>query len=724
MVPDTNPLLADSAVIRADLEYMTARWGELDTPAVFEIRAFKEGSQPQTAKFSPDWMDDAVEWCESMNGLGFNIYAVRNPIRHDITGSAKDSDILASFFLWADCDDDHSAGNVLRFDGPKYSAAVTTGRTPSVRVHVYWALEAPCTDMDAWRDMQTRIAAHFNSDKAVVNPSRIMRVGGTVAHPAQHKRDKGYTKFLTTLRTEYPEPRHPVTFDQMGRVFAPVAAQPSNAIHVDGFKIETGTYQNKSAADYADILRRARTDGEKHTGVRDLAASLAGSGVPRTMAEAVIREACPVWDAGVEKLIETAYAKFAPVPSSPFKIETGPAEQGEEPAAEDANKAPTWPTPMSQFDESALPRRRWVYGTSYIRNYVSVVASAGGIGKTSLAIVEALAIITGRPLLGEAVKEPCNAWVINLEDPREEMEMRTLAAMKFHGVKPEDVTGKLFIDGEDDIEITLAAEGRDGLIRNDALLNYMRDKIIENEIGVVIIDPFVSTHLVNENANASIQAVVAMLRSLARQTNAAVTLVHHTRKGNGDDATVDSVRGAGSLIGAARSARVVNRVSQEDAERLGVSPKEAKGIFRVDDGKANLAPPPEEALYRRMVGVQLANEEWVGVATKFDLPDEWSGMSESVVNEILSLIDQGPKRNDGSEEYYSARPQDKTRWVGQVILDYPFKKQEDFKTDGQAKAIIRQWLKSGLLEEVEYHSAAQRKDRKGVVSTGRTGEVR
>lgn len=393
------------------------------------------------------------------------------------------------------------------------------------------------------------------------------------------------------------------------------------------------------------------------------------------------------------------------------------------PASEtEASSESDWPTPLTQFDESALPRRKWVYGTSYIRNYVSVVASAGGIGKTSLAIVEALSICTGKPLLGEAVKETCNTWVINLEDPREEMEMRTLAAMKFHGVKPDDVRGKLFLDGEDDIALSLAAETRDGLILNDALLEHMRDKIIANKIGVVIIDPFVSTHLVNENSNAAIQAVVAMFRSLARQTGAAIVLVHHVRKGNGDDATIDSVRGAGSLIGAARSARVINRVSQEEAERLGVSPKEAKGIFRVDDGKANLAPPAEDAVYRRMIGVQLANEEWVGVATKFDLPDEWAGITDAVANDILSQIDKGPKRDDDSEEYFSVRPQDKARWVGTVITTYPFHKAEDFKTDGQAKAIIRQWLKSGLLEEITYHSAAQRKDRKGVVSTGRVGE--
>ena len=69
-----------------------------------------------------------------------------------------------------------------------------------------------------------------------------------------------------------------------------------------------------------------------------------------------------------------------------------------------------WPTLFTQFDVDALPVRRWVYDRHYIRGFVSVLASAGGIGKTSLQIVEALAIATGRDLLGEDVKEQtcCN----------------------------------------------------------------------------------------------------------------------------------------------------------------------------------------------------------------------------------------------------------------------------------------------------------------------------
>lgn len=400
---------------------------------------------------------------------------------------------------------------------------------------------------------------------------------------------------------------------------------------------------------------------------------------------------------------------YIPEPDAP----TAPAEAVTAPPAADG-----WPTPVRLIDEATLPRRRWVYAHHHIRGFVSVTASAGGIGKTSLTMVEAMAVATGRDLMGEPVKERTNAWIINLEDPRSELELRLAAAMNHYDIKHGDIAGKLFMDGEDDIGITLAVENRDGIAQNEALLAFMRDKIKANSIGLVIIDPFVSVHEVNENSNTAIQVVVAMLRKLARETDAAIHVVHHVRKGNGDDATIDSVRGAGALIGAARAARVINKVSAADAAKLGIAEIESRGLFRVDDGKANLAPPADAAVYRRMVGVKLANDEWVGVAVSYQLPDQWAGMTDRVVNDMLALIDKGPEEG----EMWSMRPQDKSRWVGKVVTDYIFSDPMNAKTDAQSKTILRDWHEKGLIEETTYRSETQRKERKGVVSNGRVGE--
>jgi hypothetical protein len=388
-----------------------------------------------------------------------------------------------------------------------------------------------------------------------------------------------------------------------------------------------------------------------------------------------------------------------------------------EPATVDAGDTlQTWPTPVAQFNEADLPKRRWIYGNHYCRGFVSVTASAGGIGKTSLTMVEALAVATGRPLLGEKVHEQCNVWFICLEDPMDELKLRLAAIMREYNVTHDEIRGKFFMDAEDTINITLAMETRDGLIENTPLANAMRDKIIENNIGLVISDPFISMHAVNENSNPSIQAVVAMVRRITRETGCAFGMIHHIRKTGGEDATIDSVRGAGALIGAARSARVLNKVGKEDAADLGVNEIDAMGLFRVDEGKGNLRPL-ESAVYRRMKSVKLDNGESIGVAVAYSLPDLWDGMTTRVVNNMLTEIDKGI---DG--ERYSSRPQDKARYVGSVISGYTFANPDHKKSARQAKLIVAEWFEKDLLEEVAYRSEGQRKDRMGVQATGRVGE--
>jgi len=420
------------------------------------------------------------------------------------------------------------------------------------------------------------------------------------------------------------------------------------------------------------------------------------------------------------------YLALQPAPEPPASAPDdfgGEADSDIPDAPTDAPEAaPDWPSLYDMFDEASIEPRRWIYAHHYLRSFVSVLASAGGIGKTSLQIVEALAIVTGRPLLGEEVKERTNVWIVNLEDPLEEIQRRVLAAMKHYKITPEEVRGRLFVNAGRDFSLKFGIQTRDGVLPNTKLVEYLCAKIPEKQIGCVFIDPFVGAHNINENDNMAVNAVVSEIRRVADETKCAIGLVHHIRKGNGEDASIDSVRGAGSLIGAARAARVVNRVSEDDAVKLGVDNDKAKGIFRVDDGKANLSPPADKATYRQMIGVKIENGERIGVCVPFELPDEWKGVTEKVVNEMLRLIELGPKTDDGSQEYYSIRPQDKDRFVGRVITTFAFDDPTHMKNEGQAKRIIKKWHERGLIEEFEYRSESQRKERKGVRPTGRVGD--
>jgi len=360
--------------------------------------------------------------------------------------------------------------------------------------------------------------------------------------------------------------------------------------------------------------------------------------------------------------------------------------------AEIAQSERSYPTPYDPVDPASIPARRWIYGQHYIRSNVSVLASAGGVGKTSMQIVEALAICTGRPLLGEPVHEPCNVWIVNLEDPLEELQRRVAAAMLHYNVTADEIRGKLFLDAGRDMNIIFARQDREGITVDDALVDYLTAKITENNIGLVSIDPWVAATGINENDNVAMNAAVGAVRAVCDVTDCAASLVHHIRKGNGEEASVDSIRGAGSLLGAARAARVINRVSMEDALKLGVSETEALGIFRVDDGKSNMAPPAAKAVYRRMVGVQLPNGEYVGVATEFSMPDLFDGVSAKDAMKVQRDVGQAAQRG----EFMRQNPQAK-QWVGNVVaavigLDVD-KKHEKAKVN----AIVKKWIETDVL---------------------------
>jgi hypothetical protein len=376
-----------------------------------------------------------------------------------------------------------------------------------------------------------------------------------------------------------------------------------------------------------------------------------------------------------------------------------------DPPADAPSAGIDWPTLYSMFDEASIEPRRWVYANHYLRSFVSVMASAGGIGKTSLQIVEALAIITGKPLLGEEVKERTNVWIVNLEDPMEEIQRRILATMKHYGIHPDEVRGRLFVNAGREFRMIFGTQTRDGVVPNAKLVDYLCQKIPQNKIGCLFIDPFVAAHAINENDNSAMNSIVAEIRKVADLTKCAIGLVHHIRKGNGEDAGIDSVRGAGSLIGAARAARVVNRMSEDEAVRLGIDPSEAKSIFRVDDGKANLAPPAAAAVYRKMVGVQIANGEWVGVCVPYKLPDAFDGVSGKDARTIQRLVANA--RDAGNPYRESAQSKN---WIGVAVADLVDIDIADKAGRNKVNTILKTWLKTNVLAVEKVQDIRQARD--------------
>jgi hypothetical protein len=197
-------------------------------------------------------------------------------------------------------------------------------------------------------------------------------------------------------------------------------------------------------------------------------------------------------------------------------------------------------TPFSWIIPSMIPPRQFLYGKHLIRQFMSTTVAPGGIGKSSLGIVEGLAMASGKPLLGIQPEHRLRVWLWNGEDPLEELQRRVMAAAQHYGLTPADLEGYLFLDSGRRMPIIIAEQMRDGAKIAVTVVEAVTQTIQKNGIDVVTIDPFVSSHRVSENDNNAVERVAKTWAAIADRTGAAIDLVHHTRKTGGVEATASA----------------------------------------------------------------------------------------------------------------------------------------------------------------------------------------
>ena len=94
------------------------------------------------------------------------------------------------------------------------------------------------------------------------------------------------------------------------------------------------------------------------------------------------------------------------------------------------------PTLYIWTDPAKIPRRQWIYKPYYIRKFAGSTVATGGAGKSSLLLVEAVAMASGKDLLGVQPEPGLRVWYWNGEDPQDELQRRVQAIFKHY-----DITG-------------------------------------------------------------------------------------------------------------------------------------------------------------------------------------------------------------------------------------------------------------------------------------------
>lgn len=540
MVPQTD-LTADKITIAAFLAEITSGWNDLPEPAALELRCLFPDRSPDIQRFepTPDGFRALADHAAVMNSHGLNAYVVINPVRpsaplrrHGKLSGACDEDIIAAFYFWADGDDEEAANSIRNFAGPRWTMAVTTGRVPSPRPHIYWRCDEAVLNLDAWTGIQKAIAARLSTDRTVVNPSRIMRLPGTVNWPTEKKAEKGRVPELATLRTEYDDDRDPVTFDQMLRAFGPGPSLSQQAQSSAGLSIDTGPQaMDREAArikalsgDQWNIevfrlvgsyVRRGLADHEIHQLTDPL--TLNGYTVEQTRRE-------------VQSMIERTRRnpEFAGVrPYASLSIDIG---QGE---SFDAIKTQPRPTDLEWFDdiEPSLGNAYLVKGV-LDAGTMSVIYGPSNSGKTFFALDLAYHIALGAEWRGRRVTQ-ASVLYLAAEGGRGVLN-RVYALKQEHGVQDVPMAVKragldLLHDQADLLHITeLAAQVKSKL--PDAPLVIVIDTLSRIMAGG------------DENSAADMTALIRNIDAIRQASEAHVILVHHTGKD-----TAKGARGHSSL---------------------------------------------------------------------------------------------------------------------------------------------------------------------------------
>ena len=135
------------------------------------------------------------DWIYRMQSEGRGVYIVVND------GGDTDSEITAcrAFFVeWDDRSQEEQINAWKELGLPQPTLQINTG---GKSIHNYWVLKK-VIDPKTWKPIQERLLDHADADRALKNPSRVMRLAGTYHMKDDGKRG-GMTKIIFNSNKKY-----------------------------------------------------------------------------------------------------------------------------------------------------------------------------------------------------------------------------------------------------------------------------------------------------------------------------------------------------------------------------------------------------------------------------------------------------------------------------------------------------------------------------------------
>jgi hypothetical protein len=178
------------------------------------------------------------------------------------------------------------------------------------------------------------------------------------------------------------------------------------------------------------------------------------------------------------------------------------------------------------------PVIRWLIEGLWAESTVGIVGGEPKCCKSFLALDMAIAVASGRPCLGHfAVKKTGRVLLYAAEDAPAVVRRRLDGICAVAGASLADL----------DIQVITAPSLRVDLVGDQARL---RETVEQLKPELLILDPFVRLHRIDENVSSEVVPILSYLRELQRCLGVAVVVVHHAKKGGAKIRAGQALRGS------------------------------------------------------------------------------------------------------------------------------------------------------------------------------------
>ena len=177
-------------------------------------------------------------------------------------------------------------------------------------------------------------------------------------------------------------------------------------------------------------------------------------------------------------------------------------------------------------------RRRWLITGLWAEEAVGIVGGEPKCCKSFLALELAVSVASGTPCLRRfPVTQPGRVLLYAAEDAPHIVRRRLDGICAASGVQLQGL----------DIQVITAASLRLDL---EADRSSLEETVAALGPRLLVLDPFVRLHRIDENASAEVAPLLAYLRQLQRRHRVAVAVVHHAKKGAGRLRAGQALRGS------------------------------------------------------------------------------------------------------------------------------------------------------------------------------------